>query len=155
MAKEQSIYVSYSQVAIFRSDLENPFNEWLPDNVLQGFAWRHESVSFGTLEEDGNLRIALRVKDHFDKIKANTIRAIRVPFSVRNGLIEVASISDGFKAEIPLGDYSLYFETGKDEKGMWCVFTFVKEYDPQAEILICDGDLQPGKTLIMQADPAA
>lgn len=122
---------------------------------MQGFAWRPESVSFGTLEEDGNLRIALRVKDHFDKIKDNTIRAIRVPFSVRNELIEVASISDGFKAEIPLGDYSLYFETGKDEKEMWCVFTFVREYDPQAEILICDDDLQPGETLIMNADPAA
>ena len=155
MAKEQSIYVSYSQVAIFRADLENPFNDWSTNHVLQGFAWRPESVSFGTLEQDGDLRIALRVMDHFDKIKDNTVRAIRVPFSVRNGLIEVASISDGFKAQIPSGDYSLYFETGKDEKGMWCVFTFVEMYDPQPEILICDHDLQPGKSLIMKTDPAA
>ena len=43
------IDVSYSQIAVFNSELENPFNDWTDQHVLQGFSWREESGSFKTL----------------------------------------------------------------------------------------------------------
>ena len=153
MKTKQSIWITYSQVAIFQSDLENPFNDWTTVDAMQGFAWRPQSVSFRTLEQDGNMRVAIDLRDTFEKINANALRAIRVPFSVK-GITEVASISEGFKFEVPDGDFSLYFETGRDAEGMWSLLTFVKQYNSDAEILVCDGQLKPGKTLLMTANPA-
>jgi hypothetical protein len=154
MTKGQTIFVTYSQVAVFQPDLENPFNNWLPSHVLQGFSWRPGSVTFMTLEEDGDLRVKLQVKEHFDALYEDTTRAIRVPFNVVSGQIEVASISEGFCANLPSGEYSLYFETGKDNNGMWCILSFVKDFISQAEILKIDDDLHPGKELIMDTIPA-
>jgi hypothetical protein len=153
MKTERSIYILYSQIAVFQDDLESPFNDWSPAHVLQGFSWRPQSVSFGTLEEDGDLRVTVDIRETLDTINKQAIRAIRVPFTVR-GITEIASISDGFKIQVPDGDYSLYFETGKDMDGMWSLLTFVKEYDPEPEILLCDDQLKPGKTLLMTANPA-
>jgi hypothetical protein len=144
----------YSQIAIFQADLERPFNDWSRVHVLQGFAWRPQSVSFKALEEDGDLRVAIDIRETFDTINEKTIRAIRVPFTVK-GITEIASISDGFKIQVPDGDYSLYFETGRDMNGMWSLLTFVKEYNSEAEILICDEQLKPGEKLLMTANPAS
>jgi hypothetical protein len=153
MKTEQSIYILYSQIAVFQADLENPFNDWSTDHVLQGFAWRPQSVSFKTLEEDGDLRVVIEIKEAFDKTNEKTLRAIRVPFTAK-GTTEIASISEGFKVQVPDGDYSLYFETGRDRTGMWSLLTFVNEYHSEAEILICDDQLNPGKKLLMTAKPA-
>ena len=153
MKTERSLYISYSQIAIFQADLERPYNDWSTDHVLQGFAWRPQSVSFGTLEEDGDLRLSIEIKQTFSVIKDGTIRAIRVPFTVK-GITEIASISDGFKIQVPDGDYSLYFETGRDMNGMWGLLTFVEEYNSEAAILLCGGQIKPGKKLLMTANPA-
>jgi len=150
--QEKSIYVSYSQLSIFQADLENPFNDWSADHVLQGFTWRSQSVSFRTLDEVGDLRVTVEIREDFEKINEKTIRAIRVPFNVI-GITEIASISDGFQVHIPNGDYSLYFETGQGTNGMWALITFVKEHNPEAKILICDDQLKPGQKLLLAANP--
>ena len=121
---------------------------------MQGFAWRPGSVSFKTLEEDGDLRVYVRVRDILDVIRKDTIIAIRVPFFAKSDLIEIASITDGFNIQVYSKKLFLYFENGEDENGMWCLLTFVKKYDPQPEILLCDDNLRPGKILIMEVDPA-
>ena len=154
MKTKKLVYILYSQIAIFRADLKSPFNDWSNEHVLQGFAWRPQSVSFRTLEQDGDLRVTVEIRETFGEITGNTMRAIRVPFTVK-GITEIASISDGFKIQIPDGDYSLYFETGRDMDGMWSLLTFIKEYNPEAEILICDDQLKPGGKLVMTANPAS
>lgn len=154
MKTTRSIYITYSQIATFQANLENPFNDWAAEHVLQGFVWRPHSVSFKTLEQDGDMRVVVSIRDTFDKINTNTLRAIRVPFSVK-GITEIASISEGFKIEVPNGDFSLYFETGRDTEGMWSLLTFVKEYNSDAEILVCDDQLKPGRRLLMAANPAS
>jgi hypothetical protein len=105
------------------------------------------------LEEAGDLRVAIEIINTYNPIKEGTIRAIRVPFAVK-GVTEIASITDGFKIQVPDGNYTLFFLTGKNEEGMWSTLTFAKAYNPEAEILICDGKLLPGKQLLMSANPA-
>jgi hypothetical protein len=154
MKIERTIYITYSQLTIFSAYLENPFNDWTKEHVMQGFAWRSNSVSFKTLDVDGDLRITVLVNENFGRINNNTIRAIRVPFSIESELIEIASITDSIGVELSPGDYSLYFETGKDRIGMWCILTFVKKYDPFPSILICDDQLHPNENFLMTANPA-
>ena len=153
MTKYNSIFVTYSQIAVFQTNLENPFNDWTDKHVLQGFSWRSNSVSFHTLDEDGEMRVKFQINNSFKKINKDTIRAIRVPFETNSGLLEVASISDGINVEIPSGKYSLYFETGKDNQGMWCIFTLSK-YEPEPLILLCDHELRPQYPLLMETMPA-
>jgi hypothetical protein len=45
------VFVGYSQLSVFDPSLSEPFNNWTPGHVVQGFAWRPGSASFKTLFE--------------------------------------------------------------------------------------------------------
>jgi hypothetical protein len=45
------VFVGYSQLSVFDPSLSEPFNNWTPGHVAQGFAWRPGSASFKTLFE--------------------------------------------------------------------------------------------------------
>jgi hypothetical protein len=57
-----AIEILYRQIAVFRSRLEHPFNDWTPRHVKQGFSWRPGSVSFATLVESGPHSVEVRVR---------------------------------------------------------------------------------------------
>jgi Competence protein J (ComJ) len=40
------VFVGYSQLSVFDPSLSEPFNNWTPGHVAQGFAWRPGSASF-------------------------------------------------------------------------------------------------------------
>lgn len=144
---------SHSQIAVFQCGIDKPFNDWAPSHNDQGFAWRNGSVSFGTLEDGGEIEIDVSRKASWI-IDNNSIRIIRVPFSVRENGVEIASIVMGQEVPIPAGLYSLFFETGMLNKLIWCKLTFVPDSDPQPEILKADADLKPPRTFNMTAQPA-
>ncbi len=149
-----SLYVSYSQVAVYDASLENPFNSWTPELVHQGFTWREGATSFRTINEDGTLHVAVRIVDQHHEA-AETVRGIRVPFTVpSNGEIEVGSITGGKSFLIPAGDYSLFFETWTENDEMWCMLTFCTSFSAAPEIFKCDDVLTPAKPLQMGAQPA-
>lgn len=154
MIQEKSIYFLYSQLAIFNANLNNPFNDWTENHVFQGFSWRPNSVSFKMLREEGDCKIIVCIKEKYEVIRPETVRAIRVPFHVEEGKVEIASISEGFKISIPSGQYSLFFETRIENDIILCHFTFDNEYHPEAEILVCDVELNPSYPLEMKAYPA-
>lgn len=147
--------VTYSQIALFDPSLQNPFNDWRPQHVAQRFSWRPESVSFGTLQEGGVLRVEVRLVKEIG-LRADAKRAILVPFSVGpSGLIEVAGLDTGKQVNVPEGNYALVFETGyNDDDTMWCRLTFVPSDSVQAEILRADSEMSPSSPLLMEARPA-
>lgn len=147
--------VSYSQISIFDPALSKPFNHWTHQHYLQGFAWRSGSVSFRTLDEFGTTQVEIEVTDKVS-LKAGTIRAIRVPFSVgENQIVEVSSIDRGQTIAIAHGKYALIFETGYDqEQKMWCKFNLIPSDSNQADILIRDEALSPSASLLMEAHAA-
>ena len=154
MVQEFTILVSYRQIAVFDPQLQQPFNDWTPEHVRQGFAWRSGSVSFATLSEDGMLDVVTEVGSVTRSVGAQ--RAIRVPFVVGpSGQVEVASISDGRRLDVPSGEYGLYYQTGWREGGrMWCRLTFAPGHFDDAEVVIADSDLAPPAPLLMRARPA-
>lgn len=105
-----ALSVSYNQVAVFASDLENPFNDWQDQHVAQGFSWREHSVSFRTLNEFGSCSIEIDLSECHPG-SDDAIRAIRVPFSVpEDGKIEIGSIGDSVPLSIAPGAYALLFQ---------------------------------------------
>ena len=83
--------IFYSQLAVFQYGLKNPFNDWNDIHINQGFAWREGAVSYGTLSDDTECKITIRVTDK-KKVDAYVIKAIAVPSYIGNKGIEVGSV---------------------------------------------------------------
>jgi hypothetical protein len=149
--------VSYAQVAVFQSPLQQPFNDWTDSHVRQGFAWRPGSVSFATLGEAGQMEVEV-LRQAFGPEHSNADRIIVVPFEVdAAGDVEVASISDGKLISLPPGNYRLTFEHGLKADGMmWCRFWFeATSVAVVPEIVRADEALAPVGQLLMEARPAS
>ncbi len=150
------IVVMYSQIAVFDPSMDSPFNDWAEPHVAQGFAWRPTSVSFGTLFEGGGVEVELRRSEDL-QVKPETVRAIRVPFTVtRSGKVQVTSVTgDGPVLDVGPGQNDLLFETGLlPSKEMWCRFTLTPSSGRSAAILRQDTELHPRWPLLMEAKPA-
>lgn len=151
------IDVSYSQLAVFWSSLQQPFNHWTQRHVDQGFAWRPGSVSFRTLVEAGAHSVQIDVADHVDSVSANAVRVIEVPFEVPvEGDIEVASIADSIPLSLPSGRYSLRCEfLGADEGGTQLVrLVFAISDDQRFAIVRADDKLVVEQELLTTAEAA-
>lgn len=150
------LMITYRTLAVFDPALEQPFNDWTPRHVAQGFTWRESSVTFSTLDDGGMMQVTLRQCDEVLQY-AETQRAIIVPFSVgASGLVEVTSIDQGPQISLAPGKYALVFETGRNaDTTMWCLLTFVPSKKPiEPRILVADEALSPSYPLLMAAVPA-
>ena len=152
------LFVTYSQLAVFDPDLEDPMNDWSDVHAAQGFTWRPGSVSFGTLVDSYPLRVEVRYATEIDLIP-NTIRAIVVPFIVpTSGRLGLSDMVQVVETTMPPGPYALAFETGfrtgDPEDGTWVRLSFIPQEAVEASILIADEGLNPPETLDMHAVPA-
>ena len=149
--------VSYSQVAVFDSALEHPFNLWTERHVRQGFAWRPGSVSFATLEEAGQHTVDIDIVSDDVPLSPEAIRIIQTPFEVpQSGSIEIASISDNVPLQLASGAYVLRFEDFPARDGCQprIRFVFVRSEKPSFKILRADPELSAGSDLLLSATPA-
>ena len=149
-------YVSYSQIAVFAPELENPFNDWSDDRVAQGFSWRRESVSFRTLDESGHVATTVFLNKSPLAFSDDAIRVIRVPlFGSQTGAIEIATITESTIFKLSEGEYSLIFATGRKENGScWIKFILNRDENVSAAILKADAELTKVDELLMDASPA-
>jgi hypothetical protein len=146
---------SYTQIVICNPALENPFNDWEPEHIRQGFAWREGSVSFGVF--DSNLYTVEVILGDSIQTQIETERAILVPFTVpAPGLVGIATVGDMREVKIREGTYALLFEHGhKSDIRTWRRFTFVPQRAlPEPAVLIADAYLSPSRPLLMSAKPA-
>jgi len=149
-----SLSISYSQIIVCDPALDNPFNDWRPEHIRQGFAWRAGSVSWGVY--DSNLyTIELCFEDQL-VVLPHAERAIVVPFTVpERGLVEIAVVGDSQEVKVNKGQYALLFQLWRVDANLtWCRLTFVPEQSIQASILRADPELSPSIPLLMEADPA-
>lgn len=150
--------VSFAQIAVFWSSLDQPFNDWTERHVSQGFAWRLGSVSFRTLAEDGQHVIEIQVVNHVSDVQQGAIRAIDVPFDVPpDSNIEIGSIFDSTPLSLPAGPYLLRCEfMGRDDSGDERVrLTFATGDTPRFALLRTDPELSVTKELTLTARPAS
>lgn len=156
--KLRALDVSYGQIAVFQSALQQPFNDWTDAHVAQGFAWRPGSVSFATLETAGPIDIEMaRTSSPPSADNSPASRIIVVPFSAgETGDVEIATIGDGEALSLPPGEYRLTFEHGLNSDGtMWCRFSFEQTATAvSSEVVRADAALAPSVPLVMHAVPA-
>jgi hypothetical protein len=151
------LYISYSQVAVFDSALEHPFNLWTERHVKQGFSWRPGSVSFATLEEAGQHSVEIDVVAGDVALSPDTVRIIQTPFEVpQKGSIEIASISDSRPLDLASGAYELRFEYFPASDGLMSQirFVFMRTSATSFKILRADPALTAGDDLLLSASPA-
>lgn len=151
------VVVSYTQFSVFDPKLPNPFNDWSDEHVAQGFSWRPGSVSFGTLESDGDLFVRVIMSKPFDENSSMAERIIAVPFRVPDhDRVELGSIGGGVEVCIPSGDYELIYEHGRDESGgMWVnLYLFSVSVPVRPKVIRADLELSPPAVFLMKADPA-
>jgi hypothetical protein len=147
------IAITYSQISIFNSNLENPFNDWEDEQVAQGFSWREQSVSFKTLTSDEVVRVELNVVEQF-RPSEKSLRTISVPFTCnQNGAIEISSITDSQPISLEPGEYQLVFEAGL-EPSHWCRISLIANGDLDPKILVADSEITPSNQLVMGARSA-
>ncbi|MDF2648872.1 MAG: competence protein [Paenibacillus sp.] len=156
---KQELLVSYSQIAVYNKNMENPFSNWTEHHIKQGFAWREGTVSFCTLDDVmSEIEVSIEVK--VSQIE-ESIRSIVVPFEVKTEGITISSIlSKQYDYEIPKGLYELLFqaiplkavENGKPK--VRYAFHFVACHNPNPIILKNDEELSPKIPLHMIAEPA-
>lgn len=105
------LFISYSQIAVFIRNLDNPFNDWTEDEARQGFSWRPGSASFRTRQGAGKCQVEVIESSFFEFNSEDCIRAIEVPFELpRRKEVEIASISDGQVVSVSPGKFQLRFE---------------------------------------------
>jgi hypothetical protein len=151
------IHVAYAQLAVFDGRLDKPFNNWTRDHVRQGFSWRPGSVSFGTLQDGGPMRVEVIVATTLDVATSEADRIISVPFTAPDhGEIEVSSIDRGVRVGLTPGEYELTFEHGCDrDLGMWVRLYFGSVSRPVAPCVIrADAGLTVPVVFTMSALPA-
>jgi len=130
MAKHK-IDISYSQICIFHSNMENPFNDWTVQHIKQGFSWRAGSVSFKTLLDYGKVDVNISIVNRI-QIDPLSTRIISVPLTVNeDNTLEIASITDSITLKIKPGLYIVVYETGYKDKDIWIKLSF----QPTKEIL--------------------
>lgn len=149
-----NVLVSYSQICVFDSDLDEPFNDWSDSHVRQGFSWRSGSVSFGAVENE-ETELEVVVYNSNVAIDSDSYRALAVPFVVPDsGRITVGSIGDEHDLEIPPGTYRLVYELGRKNKQSWCRLTFSVASDPVPEIILADDEVSGCTEFDMEAKSA-
>ena len=152
-----ALFVTHSQIAVFKANLQNPFNDWTQEHVDQGFAWREGSVSFATLIDAGPHRIDIVVTVAPETASQQALRVIAVPFSVAgDATLELATVSESTALKIPAARYELRCELfARDPSGVWPVrLVFVRTDTPDFKIIRNDGALVIHRQLLKSAQPA-
>ena len=149
-----TLEISYSQIAVFNSHIDQPFNNWTETHFNQGFVWRPQSVSFRTAARNGFGTVSVDRVDAPPKLRDNALLAIRVPFSVTGPELEVASVFKGHAVELEPGDYTLFFQTGRTGTAPWVSLEFLPGKSNGAEILKGRELLSPPTPLLMTGEPA-
>ena len=151
------LLITHSQVAVFLSSLERPFNYWSDAHVRQGFAWRAGSVSFRTVDEGGPHRMQVEVLAAAPPDHDTVARIIAVPFEVPTGeRVEVASVVESVTTDVPAGTYELRFENaGRSSREQAVVrLLFQRTQAPSFRILRHDAEISPSSVLVTDTVPA-
>ncbi len=158
MAKVITTNVSHSQLAVFVSTLQDPFNNWTDRHVEQGFSWRPGSVSFRTLEEAGPHSIDIDVVEHAGQIHPDAVRVVEVPFEIPAGcFVDIGSIAETMPLSLPTGSFLLRCEFLRvsDALGNHVRLTFANKDTPRFAIIRADSELTADGDLLTTAQPAS
>lgn len=157
MSTTVAFEVSYGQLVVFASALQQPYNDWTEQHVSQGFAWRPGSVSFRSMVEVGRHTIEIDVANHVGTLHPDAVRVMEVPFEVpADGAVEVGSIGETVRLTLPAGSFLLRCEflqsSGTSDERVR--LTFAQKDAPRFAVVRADPELSIGHDLLKTAEPA-
>ncbi|HEU5375726.1 MAG TPA: competence protein ComJ [Ktedonobacteraceae bacterium] len=129
-------------------------NDWSPLQSQQGFSWQPRTVSFGTIDADGEQPVYVELRQRYIPSE-EAIVIIKVPFEVfEHGILIADPLSNEWAFPIPQGSYALYFTIEPLGRSWQYHLTFVSENIlPEAEILRATSPyLSPPAQLVLRAD---
>lgn len=147
---------SYGQIAVFRMGSPR-FPFWTQRHVDQGFAMTSDAASFLLPEHDGSIWVECETHAGFPVLPRGTIRAIEVPFPVKEGRIGFSSIDGDLPLPIEPEVNALRFVLlpGRAVDGCWMTFVvllqFIRSATSRAAILVRDAEVTASE-LIVTAD---
>lgn len=155
------LFISYQQLAVFNDGLDNPFNDWKPRHVSQGFSWRAESVSF-RVPEGENCIVEVLQNSEASAFVGEPTRIILTPFvRMKDNSVTVGSITEEKRVSIgEAAKYQLFFELlprGVYEDKQFdhgIRLRFVKDHNPVFEIRKADDEMDVSSELELVAQPA-
>lgn len=104
------IEISFGQICVFNSSLENPFNDWTDAHIEKSLSWRAGSVSF-LVSEPGSHEVEFVTQPGIRETEERSTKRLEVPFDVFDEAgIEYGGISDLRQVLVPKGMYWLRFE---------------------------------------------
>ena len=127
MVTKFPLSVSYGQVVVYTANLERPGLLWDDDHLAQGFAWDNGIVSFAVPDHDGASLVEVNSLEKQRPPIDRALWAVEVPFEVTSGNIEVGTIMMMRTVHVPIGKYSLIFQSLPGRKVDNADFTFVFE----------------------------
>ena len=171
--------IDYSQFDVrdLRGNEDKLFiSDFTAQHFGQGFAWAIGIVKFKTVGECSSAYIEVFTASTIN-LEPTSIRAIVLPFLVRESGVEIASLfadaSEEFQVFVSPGNYALlfelkfrddeeYFESSQYQidldsslRSVWCRLTFIPQENVTPEILRADDEMLPaGSPLLMEAELA-
>ncbi|TMJ37905.1 MAG: hypothetical protein E6G89_13305, partial [Alphaproteobacteria bacterium] len=155
-AEKFELLVSYYQFGIFDAAVKNPFNDWFPEHVAQGFAWRPDSAFFQTPFGDGAHVFEVWVANHRPPLDGKAVRAIIVPFPKRTtAALEVGSVGASHVLRMPADRDSIFVEFAvyEDSEIPLVRITFYNEGETVFQIVKADSAEMANAKLVVTAQP--
>ncbi len=144
----------YNFIAVHLPELLHPLNDWRSIHGKQGFSWRPGSVSFATIDADGNSPLFVEIRESYSQ-PISAIRVVKVPFEVGSAGVIVRETVQKWNVPIPEGYYALFFTIEPLGESWKYHLSFIPTKEiPQAEIILADELLSPPDELLMEAEPA-
>jgi len=148
---ELKLHPSHGLIHVQNPGIMTFFEDWMQQEIDQGFAWAPDGVSFQLLTDHSNVNIGIAIEDNFVPLE-DAVRVICVPFDVSaSGSIVVSELFQDGVAAVPQGKYALYFETGYTSLfdparppliiDTWCRLTFVQSVDVEASVVRAEAPL--------------
>lgn len=106
--------ISYSQLMVMNSDIQQPYVDWTPEDFERGYAEVNGAIIFEAIS-DYTCEVEVTCGHHIEK--EEVVRTISVPFTVKNEGVFITSIlSNKLHIPIPNGEYMIVLQATPLEK---------------------------------------
>jgi hypothetical protein len=144
----------YNFIAVHLPELLYPLNDWRSIHDKQGFNWRPGSVSFATIDADGDSPLFVEIRESYSQ-PTGAVRIVKVPFEVGTAGVIVRETVQKWNVPIPEGHYALFFAIEPLGESWKYHLSFISTKElPRAEIILADDLLSPPSDLFMESKPA-
>lgn len=146
--------VFYSQMSVFLSGMNDPYNEWLNHHVKQGFSYREGSISFIIPKSVKVINLVVERRNEMSD-DGDCYTSIVVPFRVYGGKgVEIGNVFETVRYLVPDGEHgiALCLKRPSDGRASASIYFVQGVFSPQSAMI--GGKRQSIDNYVMNANHA-